>query len=125
MSLSAHSEPSSILNAIAQAIFDKKGMNILALDVTSISTITNYVVIAESNVDKHSIAIAHAVLDALERIGLQPSLTEGMQSGDWVVLDFFHVMVHLFMPGLRDRYKLEELWREGKIVDLKINIAKE
>ncbi len=115
---------SLILNAIAQAIFDKKGMNILALDVTGISTLTDYVVIAEGNVDKHVTAIAHAVLDALERIGLRPISTEGMQSGDWVVLDFFHIMVHLFMPGLRDKYQLEELWREGKIVDLQIDLKK-
>lgn len=117
------SDLSSILNTIAQAIFDKKGMNILALDVTGISTLTNYVVIAESNVDRHSIAIAYAVLDALERIGLRPSSTEGMKHGDWVVLDFFNIMVHIFMPGLRDKYRLEELWREGKIVDLKIDLS--
>jgi ribosome-associated protein len=112
-----------VLNAIAQTIYDKKGMNILALDVKSISTVTDYVVIAEGNVDKHVVAIAHAVQGALRTLGLQPLRTEGMQSGDWVVLDYFTIMVHLFMPGLRDKYQLEELWREGKIIDLQINVS--
>ena len=115
-------DPLVLLNAIAQAIFDKKGSNILALDVTAISTVTNYVVLAEGNVDKHVIAIAHAILDALESLGMRPYFTEGMKNGDWVVLDFFSIMVHLFMPGMREKYQLEELWREGKIIDLQIQL---
>jgi ribosome-associated protein len=111
-----------ILNTIAQTIFDKKGINILALDVTGISTVTDYVLIAEGNVDKHVLSIAHAIVDALEPLGMRPFTEEGMKSGDWVVLDFFDVMVHLFMPGLRDKYQLEELWRMGKIIDLQIKV---
>jgi ribosome-associated protein len=113
-----------ILSKIAQVIFDKKGMNILALDVRGFSTITDFVIIAEGAVDKHAIAIAHAVLDAMREIDLDPLFVEGLQSGDWIVLDFHLVMVHLFMPGLRDKYQLEQLWREGKIVDLTINTAR-
>ncbi len=112
-----------ILNIIAQTIFDKKGVNILALDVKGISTLTDYVLIAEGNVDKHVIALAQAIIDALKAVGLHPTWTEGMKSGDWVVLDFFNIMVHLFMPGIRDKYQLEELWREGTIVDLKIDVS--
>ncbi len=55
----------AILNLIAQTIYDKKGVNILALDVRGISTLTDYVIIAEGNVDKHVTAIAKAILDAL------------------------------------------------------------
>ncbi len=116
-------DPSTLLNAIAQAIYDKKGINILALDVRGISSLTDYVVIAEGNVDKHVSAIARAVVDTLKQLGVPPVYTEGMQDGDWVVLDYMHIMVHLFMPGIRDKYMLEQLWREGAIVDLKIDIA--
>ncbi len=113
----------TLLNAIAQAIYNKKGMNILALDVRGISSLTDYVVIAEGNVDKHVSAIAREVVDTLKGLGVPPVYTEGMQDGDWVVLDYMHIMVHLFMPGLRDKYMLEQLWREGGIVDLKIDVA--
>jgi ribosome-associated protein len=113
-----------ILNKIAQVIFDKKGMNILALDVCGFSTITDSVIIAEGAVDKHVVAIAQAIVDGMREIGEKLIFVEGMQSGDWIVLDFHGVMVHLFMPGLRDKYQLEQLWSAGKIVDLSINTAR-
>ncbi|NNM43819.1 MAG: ribosome silencing factor, partial [Chlamydiae bacterium] len=98
---------------------------ILALDVREFSSITDYVIIAEGNVDRHVVAIAAAIMDTLEKLGEKAVYVEGMQTGDWVVLDFIGVMVHLFMPGLRERYQLEQLWREGSIVDLQINVSEE
>jgi ribosome-associated protein len=116
-------DPLFYLNAIAQAIFDKKGSNILALDVHEISNLTDYVIIAEGNIDKHVISIAHGVIEQLEKLGLTPVYVEGMKTGDWVVIDYLHIMVHIFMPGLRDKYQLEQLWREGHIIDLQIDIS--
>lgn len=116
-------DPVKQLNAIAQAIYDKKGMNILALDLRKFSTITDFVIIAEGNVDRHVMALAQAVRDAMRKLGEEPLYTQGMTTGDWVVLDYVTVMVHLFMPGLRDKYHLEDLWREGEIVDLSINVS--
>ncbi len=115
--------PEEILNAIAQAVYDRKGANILALDVKGLSSITDYILIAEGNVDRHVIAIAKAVIDALHDLGEDPARTEGLQTGDWIVLDFTSIMVHLFMPGLRERYALEKLWETSKIVDLNINVS--
>jgi ribosome-associated protein len=119
----AKSDPLFYLNAIAQAIFDKKGSNILALDVHEISTLTDYVIIAEGNIDKHVIAIAQGVIDHLEKLGQTPIYVEGLKTGDWIVIDYLHIMVHLFMPGLRDKYQLEQLWREGHIIDLHIDVS--
>jgi ribosome-associated protein len=116
-------DPLFYLNAIAQTIFDKKGSNILALDIREISTLTDYVVIAEGNIDKHVIAIAQAIIDRLQELGQAPVYVEGIKTGDWVVIDYLHIMVHIFMPGLRDKYQLEQLWREGHIVDLQIDIS--
>lgn len=110
-----------ILNRIAQVIYDKKGMNILGLDVRGVSSMTDYVIIAEGNVDRHVIAIADAIIGVLKEEGTRAIHTEGLQSGDWVVIDFLDIMVHLFMPGLREKYRLEELWRESQILDLTIN----
>ena len=114
-----------LLNFIAQVIFDKKGTNILALDVRGLSTITDYLIIAEGGVDRHVTAIAKTIEDELRKIGDKPAYVEGMQSGDWIVLDYHQVMVHLFIPGLRERYQLEQLWTEAKIVDLNIVVAPE
>ncbi len=112
-----------ILNRIAQAIFDKKGMNILGLDVRGVSSMTDFVIIAEGNVDRHVVAIAQAVLDVLKQEGQRPIHVEGLQTGDWVVIDFLDIMVHLFMPGLREKYRLEDLWKDGQLLDLTIDTS--
>lgn len=110
------------LNKIAQIIFDKKGSNILALDLRKVSSFADFVIIAEGNVDKHVSAIASAVVEELKKIGFKPSYIEGLQQGDWAVIDYLDIMVHLFEPGLRDKYRLEDLWKEGSIIDVRIDI---
>lgn len=115
--------PLFLLNLIAQAIYDKKGSNILALDLRSFSTLSEFAIIAEGNVDRHVIAIAHAIEKATEEKGIRPLRAEGMKEGDWVVLDYPNIMVHLFMPGMRERYQLEQLWKEAEIVDLHIDVS--
>lgn len=112
----------TVLNKIAQAIFDKKGFNILCLDLRGVSTITDFVIIAEGSVDRHVVAIAKNVLDVLSEMGIRPYYVEGLDMGDWVAIDLFGIMVHLFMPSLRERYRLELLWKDGKIVDLEIDV---
>lgn len=111
------------LNVISQAIFDKKGMNILALDVRGLSTMTDFYVIAEGTVDRHVKAISKAVIDATHSIGYQAWHVEGDREGDWIVIDFGEIMVHLLIPDLREKYALESLWKQSKVVDVKIDIS--
>jgi ribosome-associated protein len=113
-----------ILNRIAQVIFDKKGMNILGLDVRGVSTLTDFVIIAEGNVDRHVTAIADAVIASLREEGIKPVHIEGMKEGAWVVIDFLDIMVHIFAPGLREKYRLEDLWKEGHLLDLSIDTSR-
>lgn len=116
-------EPLAMLSQIAQTLFDKKGFNILAIDVRDVSTMTDFFVIAEGNVDKHVTALGHAVLDLLGKEGEKPVHVEGMVEGDWVVLDYLDVVIHIFSPAMRDKYRLEEVWHQGKIVDLAIDVS--
>jgi len=113
-----------ILNLIAQVIYDKKGANILALDVRNLSSIADYLIIAEGNVDRHVSSIARAIIEELRERGEKAVHVEGLQSGSWVVIDFNGIMVHLFMPGLREKYSLEKLWGDSRIVDLEIDVSK-
>jgi ribosome-associated protein len=92
------------------------------LDIHEFSSLTDYVIIAEGNIAKHVTAIAEAIIEQLEKLGQTPLYVAGLQTGDWVVIDYLNIMVHLFMPGLRDKYQLEQLWREGHIVDLQIDV---
>lgn len=113
-------EPLRILNRVAQVLYDKKGFNILALDLRNVSTLADFFVIAEGNVNKHVSALGKAVIESLKKEGEIPLHVEGLHTGDWVVIDCLEIVIHLFMPGWRDRYRLEELWREGTIVDLEL-----
>lgn len=113
------------LNIISQALFDRKGFNILALDVRGISTMTDYYVIAEGSVDRHVKALCTAVKEKLKETGLSLFHIEGEQDGDWIVMDCGEIVVHLFVPELREKYALEELWTKAKIVDVAIDVSEE
>lgn len=117
-------DPFPILDAIAQTIYDKKGRNILALDVRGLSPITDFLVIAEGHVDRHVVGLAQAVEGCLRERGLTPVHVEGREAGDWIVLDYHEIMVHLFMPGLRDKYQLEQLWPQATLLELKIDLSR-
>ena len=113
-----------LLNAIGQALYDKKGSNILALDVRKISDLTDYCVIVEGNVGRHVKALCNNVVDAAKQIGANPYFTEGETESDWVVIDFGDVIVHIMIPEMRERYRLEELWKNSDIVDLAIDVKR-
>lgn len=108
------------LNRVAQIIFDKKGFNILVLDVRETCTMTDYFIIAEGNVDRHVKALSLALIDQLAEDNQQVLHVEGQHDSDWVVLDYGDFVIHLFTPEMRERYALEEVWHEGRIVDVQI-----
>ena len=112
-----------LLNIVAQAIYDKKGFNTLALDIKRLSTLTDAVIIAEGNVERHVISLAKGIMEELKERGETPAHVEGLENGDWVVLDYGDVMIHLFMPSMRRKYGLEELFRESEIIDLEIDTS--
>lgn len=111
-----------ILDALAQTIFDKKGFNILALDVRGMSTLTDYFIIAEGNIDRHVRAIGSAVVETAKTNGHGAVHVEGDKMGEWVVIDLGDVIVHLLIPEFREKYSLEQLWKDAKIVDLSIKV---
>jgi ribosome-associated protein len=113
------------LSLTAQTIFDKKGFNILGLDIHELSNMTDYVIIAEGNIDRHVRALGLEIQIQLKQIGEMPLFAEGLQTGDWVVLDYGNFVVHLLTSDMREKYELEELWQEARIVDLGIVVPKE
>lgn len=109
------------LNLIAQTLFDKKAANIIAFDVRTFSTMTDFYIIAEGHVDRHVSALGKHVVDVLEENEISPIHVEGMLSGDWVVIDYGRFVVHILTPDMREKYALEELWHQGKIIKLTID----
>lgn len=111
------------LNAIAQVIFDKKGSNILAIDARNVSTMADYFIVAEGTVDRHIQSICSAIYDLRKELRQVPLNIEGQKEGNWIVIDYGDIVIHLFTPELREKYNIESLWREGKIIDLKIKVS--
>lgn len=118
-------ESLEFLHVVAQAIYDKKGANIIALDLRDVSTLTDFFIIAEGGVDRHVKALADIIQEEAQKCGIKLLMAEGEKSGDWCVLDFGSLIVHLFIPSLRQKYALENLWAEGKIVDLRLKISQD
>lgn len=106
-----------LLDIITAAIEDKKGRRILAIDVQGVSPEVDYVLVAEGSVDRHLMAIASSIEEALKEIGEPPSYLEGGGESGWLVLDCFSVVVHLFLPDQRDKYRIENLWKKGSVVE--------
>jgi ribosome-associated protein len=109
-----------MLTIIGQAIYDKKGANIITLDLRNISTMTDFCIIAEGNVEKHVQAIAEHVNQQMTECHKTLLRSEGKHQGDWVVLDYGHILVHLFIPDMREKYELEHLWHEANIVPIQL-----
>jgi ribosome-associated protein len=93
---------------------NKKAEEVLILDVRSISSITDYFVIASGGSDPHLRAISGEITDRLkENYGLSPRAMDGTLQTGWLVLDFFDVIVHLMRSEVRERYDLESLWGDA------------
>ncbi len=110
-----------LLEDICQTLFDKKGFNILCLDVRGLSSVSDYFVIAEGNVEKHVQALSQSVYEKMQLLGRMPLHLEGKRTGDWVVLDYTDVVIHLFIPDMREKYELEQLWDKASIIDVAIH----
>lgn len=111
-----------LLDTISQTIFDKKGFNILVLDVRDFSTLTDYFIIAEGTVARHAQGLCIAIKDQLQETGLIPYHIEGKVDGSWIVMDYGNIIIHILIPEMREKYALEQLWKQAKIVDVKIKV---
>lgn len=115
-----NSDPVSGLDLIVKTLFDKKAMNILILDVRGISTLTDYFIIAEGSSVTHVTALAKTLIEAMKEEGERPAHVEGMKEGDWVVVDFLEIVVHILLPVMRQKYSLERLWQAGNVIERKV-----
>jgi ribosome-associated protein len=109
------------LKTIGQQIYDKKGSNILVLDVRGICSMTDFFILAEGTSQKHVQTLARSVSDRLAQEKLKPWYVEGVQDSDWIVLDYGNIVVHLLTSSVREHYLLEQLWSEGELVDLALS----
>ena len=97
---------------------DKKAGNLLVLDVRKVSTITDYFVIATGNSEPHVRAIWTDIAGRLQKDhAVPPAKPEGDRRNQWVVLDYYDVIVHVMLESVRDQYDLEGLWNDAGVVE--------
>jgi ribosome-associated protein len=109
--------PVQVSQAIAAAA-DKKAEQLAVLDLRKASGFTDFFVIASGTNTRQVRAIADHVRDTLAAEGIKPSNVEGYDRSEWVLLDYFDFIVHIFLPETRAFYGLERLWGNAEQVDL-------
>lgn len=95
---------------VLEALEDMKGQDIRVLDVRNSTTITDLMVIASGSSTRQVKAIVNRVLESVRDAGFDPLGLEGIEYGEWVLLDLGDVVVHVMIPEIRDFYNLEKLW---------------
>jgi ribosome-associated protein len=104
----------AMAHKIAEVMLDKKGLDVVILDVRGMTSYADYFVIGSGESERQVSAMADAIGEKLKvEDGLSPLGTEGQQTGHWVLLDFGEVVAHLFFTEVRAFYDLEGLWADA------------
>ena len=98
---------------LAQTLYNRKASDIAVLKVGHLTVLCDYMVIASGRTDNQVAALADAVDELMAREGFALRRSEGRREGRWVILDYGHVIVHLFHRDERAFYGLDRLWNDG------------
>ena len=117
MSKKKDADPLTLEERIIESIREKKGRNIINIDLTKLNnSICEYFIISHGDSDTQVRAIAQNIEEKVKKHRKQNTFhSEGYQNAQWILLDFNTVVVHIFQEKIRNYYKLEELWADGKI----------
>ncbi len=103
-----------LVTKIATILYEKKAQQIVALDVSSLTVITDIMLIASGRSTLQVKTLAEEVDNRLAEAGILPARKEGHQDGRWIVLDYGTVLVHLFHTEEREFYRLDKLWEHDQ-----------
>src|SRR5690625_5109950 len=109
-----------LLGLCCRTLDDKNASDIRILDVSEISSITDYLVIASGTSEPHLRALTRDVARKLKKEGHKIIGHEINHDSGWTILDAHDVVVHIFLPEMRDLYQLDSLWKDGKSLDLSL-----
>ncbi|BFM17754.1 ribosome silencing factor [Maricurvus nonylphenolicus] len=95
---------------VVDALEDVKGQEIVRIDVTELSDVMDTLVIVTGTSNRHVKSLADNVIEEAKKLDLRPIGVEGMESGEWVLVDYGDVVLHAMLPQTRSFYDLEKLW---------------
>jgi len=104
----------------AQIMDEKKGEDVRILDLRKVyGAPAEFFVIATGNVPSHVSALSDAVFETVKKAtGMAPHKVEGYQNAEWILMDYFDVVVHIFQKDKREFFRLDELWSDGEEVSI-------
>ena len=103
----------TLRDIVLDALADMKAVDVKALDVRGITDVTDTMVVASGNSDRHVKSIADRVLQRCKEAGFRPYGMEGERDGEWVLVDLNDLVLHVMLPRTRQFYALEKLWESG------------
>ncbi|QNM05795.1 ribosome silencing factor [Qiania dongpingensis] len=101
---------------VYNALSDKKGQDVTIIDISEVSCLADYFIIANGENSNQVQAMIDNVEEEMDKAGYQCSQREGYQAAKWILLDYKDVVVHVFSKEDRRFYDLERIWRDGKFI---------
>ena len=99
-----------LLKMVESVLDERKGQNIITLDVIGKTSVTDFMVLATSTSERHAKALSDYVVEKVKENGFMPLGVEGQQGSDWVLVDLGDVILHVMTAQAREFYQLEKLW---------------
>jgi len=110
-------EPS--LDLYVKATLGRKALGLVVLDVRELTSVADAFIICSGRSNRQVTAIAEFIITELKKTGIKPLSVEGKKEGHWVLLDYGHVIIHVFYESVRNFYDLEGLWVDAKRIETK------
>ena len=109
-----------LTDLVVEALDDVKAKDIVKLDVSDMTTVTDYMIVASGTSTRHVQALVDNVIEKATEAGHRPIGVEGESGGEWVLLDLQDALVHVMLPKVREFYNLEKLWSLRPAGDLAV-----
>ena len=108
-----------LIENIIECIKSKKGYDITILNVKNVSSLTDYFIICSSDSNPQTKSIVNYIKRDLSKKKIKPYQIEGMDYFEWVLMDYFDIVIHVFKKEIREFYDIERLWADAKITKIK------
>jgi len=109
----------SSLDLYVKAALGRKALGLVVLDVRELTSVADAFIICSGRSNRQVTAIAEFIITELKKAGKRPLSVEGKKEGHWVLLDYGHVIIHVFYESVRNFYDLEGLWVDAKRIKTK------
>jgi len=107
------------LDLYVKAALGRKALGLVVLDVRELTSVADAFIICSGRSNRQVTAIAEFIITELKKAGIKPLSVEGKKEGHWVLLDYGHVIIHVFYESMRNFYDLEGLWVDAKRIKTK------